>query len=74
VKRTDLIRHLVQNGCMLVREGGKHSVFQNPARKSVASEPRHREIKYPTALKIAGNYQCQIQGNADAASQPLFLC
>jgi predicted RNA binding protein YcfA (HicA-like mRNA interferase family) len=37
MKRIDLIRHLEANGCVLLREGGSHSVYVNrAARKSSA--------------------------------------
>jgi predicted RNA binding protein YcfA (HicA-like mRNA interferase family) len=28
MKRIDLIRHLEANGCLLLREGGSHSVYE----------------------------------------------
>jgi len=52
VKRQDLIRHLRQNGCVLVREGGKHSWWGNPANGRRSSVPRHTEIADPLARKI----------------------
>lgn len=30
MKRSDLVRHLTGNGCQLLREGGRHSIFWNP--------------------------------------------
>lgn len=30
MKRKDLIRFLLENGCTLEREGKKHTVFYNP--------------------------------------------
>lgn len=52
MKRTDLIRHLESNGCVLLREGSKHSVYVNrPSRKS-STVPRHREINEFLARKI----------------------
>ncbi len=52
MKRRDLLRHLHECGCVLKREGGSHSVFVNPARKTVSAVPRHNEVKGPTALRI----------------------
>ncbi len=52
MKRRDLIRHLSQHGCILVREGGEHSIWQNPANSHRTSVPRHREIPEYTALRI----------------------
>jgi mRNA interferase HicA len=44
MKRVDLIRHLEENGCQLLRDRGKHSVYVNPAKNRVSAVPRHREI------------------------------
>jgi predicted RNA binding protein YcfA (HicA-like mRNA interferase family) len=52
MKRKDLIRHLEANGCFLAREGGSHSIWENPATGRRAAVPRHREISNITALKI----------------------
>jgi len=52
VKHTDLIRHLEKHGCILLREGAKHSIYFNPALKVGSSVPRHREVKNPTAIRI----------------------
>jgi len=30
MKRKDLIRHLLKEGCVFIKEGAKHSVFFNP--------------------------------------------
>jgi predicted RNA binding protein YcfA (HicA-like mRNA interferase family) len=52
LKRRDLIRHLQANGCELLREGGRHSVFVNRANHKVSTVPRHSEVKDFLALKI----------------------
>jgi predicted RNA binding protein YcfA (HicA-like mRNA interferase family) len=52
MKRIDLIRHLEQNGCALLREGGKHSVYVNRGRGKSSTVPRHREINDFLARKI----------------------
>lgn len=52
MKRQDLIRHLEKNGCVLLREGAKHSVYYNSAAQRTATVPRHREVKNPTAIRI----------------------
>jgi predicted RNA binding protein YcfA (HicA-like mRNA interferase family) len=44
VKRTDLIRRLLLAGCVLVRHGGRHDVYRNPASGKVQPVPRHNEI------------------------------
>ncbi|MBI2295957.1 MAG: type II toxin-antitoxin system HicA family toxin [Betaproteobacteria bacterium] len=52
MKRADLLRHLQQHGCVLLREGGKHSVFINRATRKATTVPRHREINDFLARKI----------------------
>jgi predicted RNA binding protein YcfA (HicA-like mRNA interferase family) len=52
VKRTDLLRHLEQYSCQLLREGGSHSVFVNRAERKVSTVPRHRELNDYLAAKI----------------------
>lgn len=52
MKRRDLLRHLQQQGCRLLREGGEHSIWENPANQRRASIPRHREIVTFTAASI----------------------
>jgi len=52
MKRRDLIGHLLKEGCVLHREGAKHSVFLNPENGHMATVPRHREIESLLARKI----------------------
>jgi len=52
MKRLDLIRHLERNGCALLREGGRHSVYVNRASGKSSTVPRHREINDFLARKI----------------------
>ncbi|MBM3149238.1 MAG: addiction module toxin, HicA family [Chloroflexi bacterium] len=52
MKRKDLLRHLYEGRCRLLREGKKHSVFHNPANNRTSTVPRHREINDFTAEKI----------------------
>ncbi len=52
MKRIDLVRHLEANGCTLLRDRGKHSVYVNPSNNQVTSVPRHREINDYLARKI----------------------
>ena len=40
MKRHDLVRHLEQHGCHLLREGRRHSVFVNPAANATSTVPR----------------------------------
>jgi len=39
MKRRKLIQHLEAHGCQLYREGGRHTLYYNPANKQVASVP-----------------------------------
>jgi predicted RNA binding protein YcfA (HicA-like mRNA interferase family) len=52
VKRTALLRHLRQRGCVLKREGASHSLWTNPATGAVEAVPRHVEIPNLLARKI----------------------
>lgn len=52
MKRRDLIRHLAQNGCVLDREGARHTVYWRPETNRSASVPRHTEITTRTAYAI----------------------
>lgn len=52
MKRLDLIRALEAMGCELVRHGGKHDWYRNPATGVSQPVPRHREIKEPLARRI----------------------
>jgi mRNA interferase HicA len=52
MKRQELIRHVESYGCHLLREGGKHSVYFNPANNQTSVIPRHREINEFLAQKI----------------------
>ncbi len=52
MKRSRLLRHLRQQGCYLLREGKKHSVFVNSESNRVSSVPRHREINDFLVVKI----------------------
>ncbi|MBW1847222.1 MAG: type II toxin-antitoxin system HicA family toxin [Deltaproteobacteria bacterium] len=52
MKRRDLINHLKLNGCELLREGSRHSWWQNPEQNKRSSVPRHTEVKNNLAKKI----------------------
>ena len=52
MKRRDLLRHLSQHGRRFVREGGEHSIWEDPATNRRTSVPRHREIPEFTAARI----------------------
>lgn len=52
MKRRDLIRQLEREGCELLREGGNHSMYVNPANNQVSAVPRHREVNDFLVRKI----------------------
>ncbi|HEX5471165.1 MAG TPA: type II toxin-antitoxin system HicA family toxin [Lacipirellulaceae bacterium] len=52
MKRKDLVKHLRQHGCRLLREGRGHSVWMNPINGEQSSIPRHREINEYTVRAI----------------------
>ncbi|SMC42442.1 HicA toxin of toxin-antitoxin [Desulfocicer vacuolatum DSM 3385] len=45
MKRKEFIRYLTRNGCVLVRHGSRHDVYQNPVNGEKQPVPRHKEIK-----------------------------
>ena len=57
MKRRDLIRHLEQNGCALLREGANHTIYVNRAARKTSSVPRHNEINNDLARKICKDLQ-----------------
>ncbi|OIP93925.1 type II toxin-antitoxin system HicA family toxin [bacterium] len=52
MKRHELIAYLRSQGCELLREGGRHSWWQNRALNKRSSVPRHTEIGNDLARKI----------------------
>ena len=52
MKRKQLIKHLHDHGCELLREGGKHSVFVNRATQKVTTVPRHTELNEYLVKKV----------------------
>lgn len=52
MSRRDLIKHLREFDCRLLREGANHSIFINDVGGQTAPVPRHNEIAIGTARKI----------------------
>ena len=52
MKRAELVRHIEHHGCVLLREGGNHSVYINRETRKVSTVPRHREVNEFLARKI----------------------
>jgi mRNA interferase HicA len=55
VKRRDLLRHLGQHGCALLREGGNHSWWHQPTLNRRSAVPRHNEINDVLVRKICSD-------------------
>ena len=52
MNRRELIRHLRNNGCDLVREGANHTIWLNPKNGLSSAVPRHQVVKRNTIRKI----------------------
>jgi mRNA interferase HicA len=52
MKRHELISHLQKHGCVLIREGRRHSWWGNPAANRRSAVPRHSEVPDRLARKI----------------------
>jgi HicA toxin of bacterial toxin-antitoxin, len=52
VKQRDLTKYLHANGCRLLREGRRHSWFENLSNSQLAAVPRHTEISTYLARDI----------------------
>lgn len=52
MKRKALLRHLRKNGCILKREGARHSLWMNTHNGRVEAIPRHIEVAERLAVKI----------------------
>ena len=52
MKRSALLRHLLKNGCELLREGARHTIWRNRETGDMAAVPRHNEIREFMARKI----------------------
>jgi mRNA interferase HicA len=58
VKRTELIKKILDMGCTLVRHGAKHDWYQNATTRASQPVPRHNEISDSLAkhiLKMLGD-------------------
>ena len=58
MKRVELIRMIEGFGCVLVRHGGRHDWYRNPATGVSQPVPRHREVRDHLArhiIRMLGN-------------------
>ena len=62
MKRHELLRHLRYYGCILKREGSKHSLYQNPTNGMIEAVPRHVEIDNKLAEKICKGLEIPFPG------------
>jgi len=44
MKRKELIRQLLNAGCVMFRHGGRHDVYMNPSNGKKQPVPRHAEV------------------------------
>ncbi len=52
MKRKNLIKHIIKNRCIFIREGARHSVFFNSQTRRSSTVPRHNVIDNFLARKI----------------------
>jgi len=62
MKRHELLRHLRHYGCILKREGARHSLYQNPVNGIVEAIPRHVEIDNKLAERICKELEIPFPG------------
>jgi len=60
MKRHEFLRHLRYYGCILKREGSRHSLYQNPVNGMVEAVPRHVEIDNKLVEKICKNLEIPV--------------
>ncbi|NDH66116.1 MAG: type II toxin-antitoxin system HicA family toxin [Microbacteriaceae bacterium] len=70
MKRRDFVRHMVEHGCELVREGQNHSWWGNPTLNHRSAVPRHREIPDNFVRKICRDPGIPAPGEADEKGKP----
>ena len=52
MKRSEFIRQLTREGCLLDRHGARHDIYLNPATGQKQPVPRHTEIDEALAKHI----------------------
>ncbi|RLD18491.1 MAG: addiction module toxin, HicA family [Caldiserica bacterium] len=52
MKRTKILKYLKKLGCIVYREGRRHTVLWNPKNNKTSTLPRHTEIDDFLARKI----------------------
>lgn len=59
MKLRKLLKHMENNGCYLLRQGGNHTIYYNPTKGKISSVPRHREVKNFVAKKICNDLEIE---------------
>jgi predicted RNA binding protein YcfA (HicA-like mRNA interferase family) len=62
VRRRDVEAALRRHGCTVLREGGRHTIWQCPDGDHLAPVPRHREISAGVVASIANSMRCLGKG------------
>jgi len=52
VRRRELIKMILETGCIFLRHGSRHDWYQNPNTKVCQPIPRHKEINENLAKHI----------------------
>jgi mRNA interferase HicA len=52
MKRRVLLKHLFAHGCVILREGKRHTVVVNISLQTSSTVPRHQELDDKLARKI----------------------
>ena len=62
MKRLKLVQHLERHGCKLLREGGNHAIYINPANNKRTAVGRHAELDDLLCRKICKQLDIAIIG------------
>lgn len=60
MKRKELLKYLVSKGCIIEREGRKHTVIYCPITNLSTTVPRHKEINTFTGRNICRDLGIEI--------------
>ena len=63
MKTVNFHKYLLKQNCNLIREGGKHSIYQNQVNKKISSVPGHKEIKNNLVRKICRDLEITVPEN-----------
>jgi mRNA interferase HicA len=58
MKRKELIKKITSSGCILLRHGNRHDLYQNPKTGKKQPVPRHDEIDENLAKHILKELSC----------------